>query len=112
MYAYVAENTGLPPTMSGVTKAFDCVRCDKINGFKVPKWASVNNVYERMGNVYTKNLNFLYATEKARRFRSGPIIQEVIDSITAIKNTDEKDKESIKRAYLYTTVSYHNLNLN
>lgn len=106
LYAYVAENTGLPPTMSGVTKAFDCVRCDKINGFKVPKWASVNNVYERMGNVYTKNLNFLYATEKARRFRSGPIIQEVIDSITAIKNTDEKDKESIKRAYLYTTHDY------
>lgn len=89
--------------MSGVTKAFDCVRCDKINGFKIPKWASVNNIYERMGNVYTKNLNFLYATEKARRFRSGPIIQEVIDAIQTIK--DEKEKDSVKRAYLYTTVN-------
>lgn len=90
---------------SGVTKAFDCVRCDKINGYGVPKWASANNVYEKMGNLYTKNLNFLYATEKARRFRAGPMLQEVIDNINLIKNAPVAEKDSLKRAYIYTTVS-------
>ena len=103
MYTYVAENTGLPATMAGVTKAFDCVRCDKINGYKSPKWAT-ESIYEQMGTVYTKNLNFLYASEKSRRFRAGPMLQEVVDVVNSIKNASPADKDSLKRAYIYTTV--------
>lgn len=101
----MADQTGLPPTMSGVTKAFDCVRCEKINGYKVPKWASINNIYDRMGSVYTKNLNFLYASEKSRRFRAGPMLQEVIDQVNAIKAaTTPESRDALRRAYIYTTV--------
>ena len=103
LYSYVAEHSGLPATMSGVTKAFDCVRCDKINGFETPKWAN-DSIYEKMGNVYTQNLNFLYSSEKARRLRAGPMLQEVIDMVNMIKSAKAADKDSLRRAYLYTTV--------
>ena len=91
--------------MEGVTKAFDCVRCDKINGFKAPKWAT-ESIYEQMGNVYTKNLNFLYSSEKSRRLRAGPLLQEVIDAVNTYKNTSEADKDSLRRVYIYTTVKF------
>jgi len=90
--------------MSGVTKAFDCVRCEKINGYKIPKWAVVNSIYERMGHVYTNNLNFLYSSEKSRRLRAGPILQEVADTVKAIKGATADTKDSLRRAYIYTTV--------
>jgi hypothetical protein len=56
--------------MSSVTKAFDCVRCEKLNGLPVPDWATPEK-YEEMGDVLSKRLNFLYASKKAQRLRAG-----------------------------------------
>ena len=87
--------------MYSVTKAFDCIRCEKLNGLKSPDWATPD-IYERMGDVLSKRLNFFYKTTKTQRLRAGPILGDFISQLDNVINIKPGGKA--KDVFIYGTV--------
>lgn len=100
MSAYVSNATGLPGDWSGLNKAFDCVRCEKLNNFEMAAWAQVNHTYDRLAQFYTDYFNFLYSSTKSQRLRAGPLLADVLGKIDSF---DAGDNET-RRLFMYTTV--------
>ncbi|XP_054157467.1 prostatic acid phosphatase-like [Oppia nitens] len=100
LYQLVANKTGLKPDMYSMTKAFDCFRCEKLNGLPSPKWVTPD-LYDQMGDVLSHRLNFFYQSTKAQRLRAGPILEDFIEHMNKITNAKPGDKP--KRLLIYTS---------
>lgn len=98
LYQYVANKTGLGADMYSVTKAFDCVRCEKLNGLDSPAWATPEK-YQEMGDVLSNRLNFFYKSNKAQRLRAGPILNDFKTNMDKVVNA--KPEENPKKVFIY-----------
>ncbi|CAG2163551.1 unnamed protein product, partial [Oppiella nova] len=100
LYKFTKEKTGLKADMYSVTKAFDCIRCEKLNGLQSPDWATPE-IYDRMGDVLSNRLNFFYKSTKAQRLRAGPILEDFKTNMDNVINAKATDKP--KKVYIYTS---------